>query len=45
MRMNLLRTLRIDRPYQRMNIAGLTGITAAQRAVLITLGTVARASE
>jgi WD40 repeat protein len=35
-----IRTLRADRPYERMEIRGLTGITAAQRAALITLGAV-----
>ena len=32
------RTLRIDRPYERMNIRGLSGITEAQRAALFALG-------
>ena len=31
-------TLRIDLPYERMNISGLTGLTAAQRAALWALG-------
>jgi WD40 repeat protein len=35
-----LQTLRRDRPYERMQIAGLTGITTAQRAALIALGAV-----
>jgi WD40 repeat protein/transcriptional regulator with XRE-family HTH domain len=35
-----LRTLRHDRPYERMDIAGLTGITDAQRASLLALGAV-----
>jgi WD40 repeat protein len=35
-----LQTLRRDRPYERMRIDGLTGITAAQRAALIVLGAV-----
>jgi WD40 repeat protein len=34
------KTLRRDRPYERMDITGLTGVTAAQRASLITLGAV-----
>jgi len=33
-------TLRRDRPYERMDITGLTGITDAQRASLIALGAV-----
>jgi predicted ATPase/tetratricopeptide (TPR) repeat protein len=33
-------TLRRDRPYERMNIAGLAGITEAQRASLLVLGAV-----
>jgi len=33
-----LRTLRRDRPYERMDITGLRGITPAQRASLIALG-------
>jgi WD40 repeat protein len=33
-----LRTLRSDRRYERLNIAGLTGVTAAQRAALLALG-------
>jgi WD40 repeat protein len=37
-RAELLRTLRIDRPYERMEITGLTGIAAAQRSALIALG-------
>jgi WD40 repeat protein/DNA-binding XRE family transcriptional regulator len=37
----LIRTLRIDRPYERMDIRGLTGITEAQRAALLALGAVA----
>jgi WD40 repeat protein len=35
-----LRTLRSDRRYQRMDITGLTGVTAAQRAALLALGAV-----
>jgi WD40 repeat protein len=37
-----LRTLRSDRYYERMDITGLTGVTAAQRAALIALGAVDR---
>ncbi len=37
-----LRTLRRDRPYERLDITGLTGITPAQRASLIALGAVER---
>ncbi len=33
-------TLRRDRPYERMDITGLTGITEAQRATLVALGAV-----
>lgn len=35
-----LQMLRRDRPYERMDISGLTGITDAQRASLIALGAV-----
>jgi WD40 repeat protein/transcriptional regulator with XRE-family HTH domain len=35
-----LRTLRRDRPYERMHIGGLVGITEAQRATLLALGAV-----
>jgi WD40 repeat protein/DNA-binding winged helix-turn-helix (wHTH) protein len=35
-----LKTLRADRPYERMNITGVTGVTAAQKAVLKALGAV-----
>jgi WD40 repeat protein/transcriptional regulator with XRE-family HTH domain len=35
-----LQTLRRDRPYERMDISGLRGITPAQRASLIALGAV-----
>jgi WD40 repeat protein len=35
-----LRTLRTDRRYERLDISGLTGVTAAQRAALLTLGAV-----
>jgi WD40 repeat protein len=36
----LLRTLRKDRPYERMNITGMRGLSKAQRASLRTLGAV-----
>ena len=35
-----LQTLRRDRPYERLDITGLTGITDAQRASLLALGAV-----
>ena len=35
-----VRTLRSDRRYERMNITGVTGITAAQRAAMLALGAV-----
>jgi WD40 repeat protein len=35
-----LQTLRADRPYEGMNITGITGVTAAQKAALQTLGAV-----
>ncbi len=35
-----LRILRHDRRYERMDITGLTGVTAAQRAALLALGAV-----
>jgi WD40 repeat protein len=37
-----LRTLRPDRPYERMDITGLTGVTDAQRACLLALGAIER---
>jgi hypothetical protein len=37
-----LRTLRAERRYERMDIAGLTGITDAQRTALLALGAVER---
>jgi WD40 repeat protein/predicted ATPase len=37
-----LQTLRRDRPYERMEITDLTGITAAQRVSLLALGAVER---
>jgi WD40 repeat protein len=38
-----LRTLRADRRYERLDITGLTGVTAAQRAALLALGAIERA--
>jgi WD40 repeat protein len=35
-----LRTLRPDRVYERMDISGLTGVTAAQRDALLALGAI-----
>jgi hypothetical protein len=35
-----IQTLRHDRPYERMDITGLTGVTEAQRTSLIALGAV-----
>ena len=35
-----LQLLRSDRPYERMNITGATGLTEAQRASLKTLGAI-----
>jgi WD40 repeat protein len=35
-----LRILRNDRCYERVDISGLTGVNAAQRAVLLALGAV-----
>jgi WD40 repeat protein len=40
-----LRTLRRDRPYERMDITGLTGITTAQHASLIGLGALDRVGD
>jgi WD40 repeat protein/transcriptional regulator with XRE-family HTH domain len=37
---SLLRTLRAERRYERLDITGLSGITDAQRAVLLALGAV-----
>ena len=37
-----LRTLRVERSYERMDIRGLTGVTDAQRAALLALGAVDR---
>jgi hypothetical protein len=33
-----LHTLRVDRSYERLDITGLTGVTAAQQAALLALG-------
>jgi WD40 repeat protein len=35
-----LRTLRSDRRYERLDITGLAGVTATQRAALLRLGAV-----
>jgi len=35
-----LRVVRSDRCYERVDIAGMTGVTAAQRAALLALGAV-----
>jgi WD40 repeat protein len=35
-----IQTLRNDRPYERMNITGVKGITEAQRMMLLALGAV-----
>jgi hypothetical protein len=35
-----LRTLRRDRPYERLNITGIKGLTEAQKAVLQALGAI-----
>ena len=35
-----LHTLRIDRRYERVDVTGLTGVTAAQRVSLLALGAV-----
>ncbi|NER83477.1 MAG: hypothetical protein F6K42_28780, partial [Leptolyngbya sp. SIO1D8] len=37
---NCLTTLRVDRPYEGMNITGVTGLTKAQKATLKALGAV-----
>jgi WD40 repeat protein len=37
-----VRVLHPDRLYQRLNIAGLTGVTEVQRAALLALGAVER---
>lgn len=35
-----LNTLRLDHPYERMNITGVTGLTEAQKASLRVLGAI-----
>jgi WD40 repeat protein len=35
-----LKTLRSNRPYEGMNITGVTGLTSAQKATLLALGAV-----
>jgi len=35
-----LQTLRRDRPYERLNITGIQGLTEAQRIALLALGAV-----
>ena len=35
-----LRTLRCDRPYERLNITGVKGLTEAQKATLRALGAI-----
>ena len=35
-----IETLQPDRPYERMNITGATGISGAQKAALLALGAV-----
>jgi len=35
-----LQTLRRDRPYERLNISGIKGLTEAQRIALLALGAV-----
>ena len=39
----LRQTLRADRPYERLDITGLTGLTDAQHDALLVLGAVDRA--
>jgi len=39
-----LRTLRCDRPYERLNITGITGLTEAQKATLQALGAIEEAA-
>ena len=36
----LLRTLRRDRPYERLNFTGVKGLTEAQKATLRALGAI-----
>ena len=38
-----VRTLRIERRYERLDITGLTGVTDAQRAALLALGAIEHA--
>jgi WD40 repeat protein len=40
---SVLRTLRPDRRYERMDITGLTAVTTAQKAALLALGAVEQA--
>jgi WD40 repeat protein len=40
-----LRTLRRDRPYERLTIAGIRGLTEAQKATLRALGAIEGSSE
>jgi non-specific serine/threonine protein kinase len=44
-RCSLLRTLRPDRLYERLDVTGLIGVTAAQRAALLALGAVEQVRE
>ena len=37
---DLLRTLRRDRPYERLTITGVKGLTEAQKATLLALGAI-----
>ena len=39
-----LRVLRAERRYERLDITGLTGVTAAQRAALLALGAVEKST-
>lgn len=41
----LVRTLRRDRPYERLNIAGIRGVTEAQKSMLRALGAMEGSSE
>ena len=36
----LLKTLQRDRPYERVNITGIKGLSEVQKATLLTLGAV-----
>ena len=40
----LLRTLRRDRPYERLTITGVKGLTEAQKATLRALGAIEEAA-